>query len=207
MHRSGPSNTKESLIKRIGALEIKITWVKDLYVDGDISKEEYGERKSALEEHIVQVRDELSKFDDIDGAMKRIDRLRDALLYVESPFSGHYVLTGNVDLEVAIEHGLSYGSKNMTAQRRMEFYRRVGLHVKVGQEIEISLDIGGSPVSKLDDPSSLPDGPMPQPDDKEIRRGVWEPDRGISARNLTEGNPTFTAKGSATSGPSSPIEG
>jgi hypothetical protein len=52
-----------------------------------------------------------------------------------------------------------------------------------------------------------PTARCPNPTTKTIRRGVWEPDRGVSARNLTEGNTTSTAKGSATSGPSSPIEG
>jgi hypothetical protein len=47
----------------------------------------------------------------------------------------------------------------------------------------------------------------PNPTTTTIRRGVREPDRGVCARNVKEGNTLFAAKGSATSGPSSPIEG
>jgi hypothetical protein len=163
MYRSDPLKTRERLSKRIDALEMKITRVKDLYVDGDISKEEYGERKTALEGNVAQVTDELSRLDDLDGAMKRIDHLRVALLSLQSPFSGHYVFTGVVDPEAVIEHGLSYGSRSTAARRRMEFYRGVGLCVKVGREMEISLDIAGSPVSKTDHSSDSTRSPTGTP--------------------------------------------
>jgi hypothetical protein len=95
------------------------------------------------------VRRELSKIDNLDAEMQRIDRLRDALLSVKSPYSGHYAFTGGgLDLDVLIDNNLSYGSRKTAAKRRQEFYRQVGLRVKVGQDVEISLDIGGSPVSK-----------------------------------------------------------
>jgi hypothetical protein len=90
----------------------------------------------------------LSKTDDLDTEMDRLEDLRAALLSVENPFSGHYVLLGDVDPNVVVDHGLSYGSKETAARCRLDFYRQAGLRVKVGQETEISLDIGGTSVCK-----------------------------------------------------------
>jgi hypothetical protein len=71
---------------------------------------------------------------------RRMEDLRAALLSVENPFSGHYVFVGEVDANVAVDHGLSYGSKETAGRRRLDFYRQAGLRVKDGQETEISLD-------------------------------------------------------------------
>ena len=54
--------------------------------------------------------------------MDRLEDLRVALLSVENPFSGHYVLVGEVDPNVVVDHGLSYGSKETAARRRLDFY-------------------------------------------------------------------------------------
>jgi hypothetical protein len=45
------------------------------------------------------------------------------------------------------------GGKRRASEYRQEFYRKLGLRVSVGGDIEISLDVGGTPVSKLDDSS------------------------------------------------------
>jgi hypothetical protein len=58
----------------------------------------------------------LSKTDDLDTEMDRLEDLRAALLSVENPFSGHYVLLGDVDSNVVVDHGLSYGSKETAAR-------------------------------------------------------------------------------------------
>jgi site-specific DNA recombinase len=149
MHRSNPLKARERLSKRIVALGRKETRLKDLYVDGDISKEEYGERKIVLEEGIAQITDELSKLDDLDGELQRIEHLRVALLSVESPLSGHYCFTETIaDLDDdMMDNGLSYGSRETAARRRQEFYRQAGLWVKVGEELEISLGVDGISVS------------------------------------------------------------
>jgi hypothetical protein len=120
----------------------------DLFTDGDISKEKYREKKSSTQVQIAGGRDELAKIDDLDTEMDRLEDLRAALLSVENPFSGHYVFVGDVDPNVAVDHGLSYGPKETAARRRLDFYRQAGLRVKVGQETEISLDIGGTTVCK-----------------------------------------------------------
>ena len=148
MHRFDPSKTRERLLKRIDSLETKMTRLVDLFTDDDISKETYRETKSSIQEQISEGRDELSKIDDLDTEMDRLEDLRAALLSVENPFSGHYVFVGDVDPNVVVDHGLSYGSKETAARRRLDFYRQAGLRVKVGQETEISLDIGGTSVCK-----------------------------------------------------------
>ena len=149
MHRSNPLKARERPSKRIDALGRKETRLKDLYVDGDISKEEYGKRKTILDEDVAQVTDELSKLDDLDGEIQRIDQLRHALLSIENPLSGHYCFTESMvglDNEM-MDNGLGYGSRETAARRRQEFYRQAGLRVKVGEELEISLGVDGISVS------------------------------------------------------------
>jgi hypothetical protein len=148
MHRFDPSKTRERPLKRIDSLETTMTRLVDLFTDGYISKETYREKKSSIQEQIAGGRHELSKIDDLDTEMDRLEDLRVALLSVENSFSGHYVFVGDVDPNVVVDHGLSYGSKDTAAWRRLDFYRQAGLRVKVGQETEISLDIGGTSVCK-----------------------------------------------------------
>ena len=145
IHRSDPLKTRERLNKHIDVLGRKEARLKDLYVKGDISKQEYGERKTILDEDVAQVTDELSKLDDLEGEIQRIDQLRHALLSIENPFSGHYCFTESmVDLDnEMMDNGLGYGSRETAARRRQEFYRQVGMRVTVGEELEISLGVDG----------------------------------------------------------------
>jgi hypothetical protein len=85
--------------------------------------------------------------------MERIEGLRTALLALENPFSGTIRLRRGRRPNVLVDHNLSYGSKETAARRRQELYGKVGLRVSVGGDVEISLDVGGTLVSKLDDPS------------------------------------------------------
>ena len=121
--------------------------MKDLYVDGDIDKEEYRERRALLEEDVARVTDERSRLDDLDREMERIEHLRAALLSVESPFSGHYAFLGTSTWTPQSSTTYPTGPG---ARRRMELYRGVGLRVRVGQDVEISLAIAGVPVREID---------------------------------------------------------
>jgi len=56
--------------------------------------------------------------------------------------------SGIVDPNVVVDHGLSYGARETAARPQLDFYRRAGLRVKVGQETQISLDFGGTSVRK-----------------------------------------------------------
>jgi hypothetical protein len=153
LHRSDPLKTRESLVKRIGSLDERLTRLVDLYADGDITREVYRQKKGSTQDEIDGLVRELDRLGDLEAESQRIENLRTALLSVEEPFSGHYVFTGDVGLNDLDDQDLGYGSRETAARRRQEFYRRVDLRVKVGLEMEISLDVGGTPVSQVDDPS------------------------------------------------------
>jgi hypothetical protein len=148
LHRSDPEKTKENLAGRIKKLETKIDRVRDLFIDGDLPRPAYEEKKSLIRDEIDAVQTELAKVDDLDAEIRRVEDLRETLLSIENPLSGHYALTRMLeDLDVMEDYHLGYGSKETAAKRRQEFYRNAGLRVKVGQETVISLGVDGISVS------------------------------------------------------------
>ena len=153
-HRSDPEKTKENLAGRIKTLETKMTRLVDLFTDGDISKETYREKKSSIQEEVEVLRQGFSKVDDLDDEIRRVEALRYTLLHIENPLSGHYTLIDlPSDRDVVIDENLFYGDREMAARRRQIFYRRTGMKVKVGEELEISLGIGETLASKNSTPS------------------------------------------------------
>jgi hypothetical protein len=142
--------TRERLVGRIGALETKISRARELFIDGDLPRPAYEEKKSLIRGEIEMVQEELTKVDDLDAEIRHVEALRETLLSVESPLSGHYTLTSlPEDPHVLEDSDVAYGSVETAARRRQEFYRRVGMRVKVGEELEISLGIGEPLVGKL----------------------------------------------------------
>jgi len=154
LHHS-PNTSKERLAKRIGALETKVFRARELFIDGDLTRPEYEEKKATLQDEIELVQQELSKVDNREDEISQVEYLRHSLLSIENPLSGHYCFTeGLVGLDNdMMDNGLGYGSKETAARRRQEFYRRMGMKVKVGEELEISLGIGETLVSKNGTPS------------------------------------------------------
>jgi site-specific DNA recombinase len=147
--RSDPSKTKESLAGRIKALETKIFRARELFIDGDLPRPDYEEKKSTLQDEIDIVQEELTKVDDLDAEIRRVEGLRETLLSIENPLSGHYTLTSlPEDLHALEDYDVAYGSVEKAAKRRQEFYRRMGMQVKVGEELEITLGVNGISVSK-----------------------------------------------------------
>jgi hypothetical protein len=144
--RSNPGKTRESLAGRIKALETKIERARDLFIDGDLPRPDYEKKKSIIQGDIEAIRGELTKVDDLDTEIRRVEDLRETLLSVENPFSGHYALT-RLPEDPHVDDDLSYGSEETAARRRLEFYRQSGLRVKVGEELEISLGIDRISVS------------------------------------------------------------
>jgi hypothetical protein len=162
LHRSDPQKTRETPIKRIGALEAKMTRLVDLFTDGDISKDIYRERKSFTQDQIKVVRQELSRLGDFDREMRFIELQRDLLMVLApDPFGEPKVhINGDPDdpdAEAFIDDYSIFTDRRgeEASGRRREFYRQVKLRVKVGHEMEISLNIGANPVSKSDDFSCL----------------------------------------------------
>jgi hypothetical protein len=142
-------------VKRIGALEKKLDRTRELFIDGDLTRPEYQQKKASLQEETEVLKRELSRVDSLDQEIGSIEDLRETLLSIENPLSGHYTLTKlPEDTQVGIDHNISYGSKETAARRRQEFYRGAGMKVKVGEEeLEISLGIGETLVSKNVTPS------------------------------------------------------
>jgi site-specific DNA recombinase len=149
LHHSDPVKTKENLAGRIETLRTKISRARDLFIDGDLPRPDYEEKKSTLQDEIELVQVELSRIENLDDETTRVEHLRHALLSIESPLSGHYCFTeGVVGLDDdMMENGLGYGSRRTAVRRRQEFYRQVGMRVKVGEELEISLGVDGISVS------------------------------------------------------------
>jgi hypothetical protein len=150
LHRY-PNTSKERLVKRIGALETKISRARDLFIDGDLPRPEYEEKKASIQDETEALKQELSKVDNLDQEVGRVEDLRETLLSIENPLSGHYTLQSlPEDLHALEDDDVAYGSEETAAKRRQEFYRRVGMTVKVGKQLEISLGIGEPLVSKLE---------------------------------------------------------
>ena len=95
------------------------------------------------------IQEELTRVDDLDAEIGRVEDLRETLLSIENPMSGHYALTSlPEDLHALEDDDVAYWSAETAARRRQEFYRRVGMKVKVGEELEISLGVDGISVSQ-----------------------------------------------------------
>jgi site-specific DNA recombinase len=143
--RSNPGKTRESLAGRIKTLETKMSRARELFIDGDLPRTTYEEKKSLIRDEIGVVQEELSKVDNLDEEVHRVEDLRHTLKGIENPLSGHYALTEFPEsyslVDINEMHSLGYGSRETASRRRQEFYRQSGLRVKVGEELEISLGI------------------------------------------------------------------
>jgi hypothetical protein len=150
LHRLGRSNSKETLAGRMLALETKLDRARELFIDGDLPRPAYEEKKTIIQGEIEVIQEELTRVDDLDAEIRRVEDLRETLLSIENLMSGHYALTSlPEDLHALEDDDVAYGSAETAARRRQEFYRRVGMKVKVGEALEISLGIGETLVSNL----------------------------------------------------------
>lgn len=78
-HRS-PSESRQRLLERMGELRTKLDRTRELYTDGDYFKEEYHEKRDAIQDQIMVVQQELSKLEDMNTGMTRIEFLRHLLM-------------------------------------------------------------------------------------------------------------------------------
>jgi hypothetical protein len=154
--RSDPATTRERLAGRIVALETKLSRARELFIDGDLSRPDYEEKKSLIRGEIEMVREELTKVDDLDDEIRGVEDLRRTLMSIENPLSGNYAFipgddydTDSTHNEKNVRRGFGYRSKRLAAKRRQKVYRRMGMQVKVGEELEISMGIREPLVSKL----------------------------------------------------------
>jgi uncharacterized coiled-coil DUF342 family protein len=124
---------RKELLETIEQLETKLDRARELFIDGDLPRPTYEEKKSLIQEEIEVIREELTKVEDPYAEVRRVEDLRETLLSIENPMSGHYVLQSlPEDLDALEDDDVAYGSRETAARRRQEFYRRVGMKVKVG---------------------------------------------------------------------------
>lgn len=169
-HRLSPGQTKERLLQRAEKLDSSIVRARELFIDGDISRPEYEQKKSAIGEEREILQRELSKLDNLDGAVKRIEQLRNILMTLGPNPDGdnlyiEYEGTPGGDDERAVDAYVDNptwftnrggeptplepdGGKRRASEKRLEFYRRMDLHVKVGEDMEITLDLRGVSASQ-----------------------------------------------------------
>jgi hypothetical protein len=74
--RSNPGKTRESLAGRIKALEMKLDRARDLFIDGDLLRTDYEKKKASIQGDIEAIQGELTKMDDLDTEIKRVEDLR-----------------------------------------------------------------------------------------------------------------------------------
>jgi len=158
LHQSDPLKTQERLAGRIEALRTKISRARDLFIDGDLTRPDYEEKKSLIRGEIEVIEEELTKVYNLDAEARRVEGLRRTLLSIKDPLSGHYAFIPDDDSdgnliddmkgnENSLVYGFGYGSKETAARRRQEFYRRVGMKVTVGETLQIRLGVGETLVS------------------------------------------------------------
>jgi hypothetical protein len=149
MHRFDLHKSRERLIKRIDSLQTKMDRTRELYTDGDYSKEEYHEKKFSIQGEIEVVRQELSKLGDFDGAMERLELQRTLLMALApNPFGKPKIhINGDPDdpdAEAFIDdysmftyrggetsRAVPDGGKRRASEYRQEFYKKMDLQVSV----------------------------------------------------------------------------
>jgi site-specific DNA recombinase len=144
LHRSDPEKTRETLVGRMLDLEKKLGRARELFIDGDLDRPAYEEKKTVIQEQMEVIQEELTRVDDLDAEIRRVEVLRKTLLALDT-----YDLLGRE---------LSHGPEEVSATRRQQFYRRMGMRVKVGEELEISLGMGETLVGKLNTASASNSG-------------------------------------------------
>jgi len=160
-HRS-PSESRQRLLEQVGELQTKLDRTRELYTDGDYLRAEYHEKRDAIQDQIMVVHQELSKLEDVNTGMTRIDFLRHLLMSmtpgVDHTYFGyagtargederHLVVTAYPD------HPSFFTSSGERSKgERQEFYRKMNLSVRVHDD-ELELEIATPAISQSADPS------------------------------------------------------
>jgi site-specific DNA recombinase len=160
-HRS-PSESRHRLLERVGELQTKLDRTRELYTDGDYLKEEYHEKRDAIQDQITVVQQDLSKLEDLDTGMTRIEFLRHLLMSmtpgVDHTYFGyagtargedkrHLVVTAYPD-----HPSFFTSSEDRSMVERQEFYRKMNLSVRVRDD-DLEVEIATPAISQSEDPS------------------------------------------------------
>ena len=160
-HRS-PSESRQRLLEQVGGLQTKLDRTRELYTDGDYLKEEYHEKRDAIEDQILVVQQELSKLEDVNTGITRIKLLRHLLMSmtrgVDNTYFGyagtargegkrHLVVTAYPD-----HPSFFTSSEKSSMVERQEFYRKMNVAVRV-QDDDLELEIATPTISHSANPS------------------------------------------------------
>lgn len=152
MKRGSAGETGERLHKQMETFQERRFRVEELYFDGAVDRERFDSKVKEIDEGIAAIRSELDKIQDIDETIQVAEEYRRFLL------DNRYILFGDgLAASWLTTHALfaphKYLSPDLqdqldwiTPEKRQEFYRRMNLKVKVGQDDEPTLEISGIPV-------------------------------------------------------------
>ncbi|MBA2782329.1 MAG: hypothetical protein H0T74_05340 [Rubrobacteraceae bacterium] len=146
----------------MGELQTKLDRTRELYTDGDYLKEEYHEKRDAIQDQIMIVQQDLSKLENVAAGITRIEFLRHLLMSitpgVDNTYFGyagtargedqrHLVVTAYPD-----HHSFFTSSGDRSMVERQEFYRKMNLLVRVHDD-DLELEIATPAISQSEDPS------------------------------------------------------
>ena len=146
----------------MGELQRKLDRTRELSTDGDYSKEEYHEKRDAIQDQIMVVLQELSKLEDVNTGMTRIEFLRHLLRSMtggaDHTYFG-YAGTGRGEdkrhlvITAYPDHPSFFTSSGESSMvERQEFYRKMNVSVRVHDD-DLELEIATPAISQSADPS------------------------------------------------------
>jgi Recombinase len=160
-HRS-PSESRQRLLERVGELQTKLDRTRELYTDGAYLKEEYHEKRDAIQDQIMVVQQELSKLEDMNTGMTRIEFLRHLLMSmtrgVDHTYFGYAGTARGEDKRHLVvtaypDHPSFFTSSGESSMvERQEFYRKMNVSVRVHDD-DLELEIATPAISQSEDPS------------------------------------------------------
>jgi hypothetical protein len=158
-HRS-PSESCQRLLERVGELQTKLDRTRELYTDEDYLKEKYHEKRDAILDQIMVVQQELSKLEDVNTVMTRIEFLRHLLISmthgVEHTYFGYAGTARGEDKRHLVvtaypDHASFFTSSGKSSMvERQGFYRKMNVAVRVHDD-DLELEIATPAISQSED--------------------------------------------------------
>jgi DNA invertase Pin-like site-specific DNA recombinase len=157
-----PSESRQRLLEQVGELQTKLDRTRELYTDGDYLREEYHEKRDAIQDQIMVVQQELSKLEDVNTEMTRIEFLRHLLMSmtqgVDHTYFGYAGTARGEDKRHLVvtaypDHPSFFTSSGESSMvERQEFYRKMNVSVRVHND-DLELEIATPAISQSEDPS------------------------------------------------------
>jgi hypothetical protein len=146
----------------MGELQTKLDRTRELCTDGDYLREEYREKRDAIQAQIMIVQQELSKLEDVNTRMTRMEFLRHLLmsmtLGVDNTYFGYAGIARGEDKRHLVvtaypDHRSFFtSSEKRSMVERQEFYRKMNLSVRVHDD-DLELEIATPAISQSANPS------------------------------------------------------